>query len=314
MNIIHQEHMATNRIPSHKVADIVAAATRSIGKVSDGILVKIPRHLLSPIMRESERAAEPETNDRFYVDETNMTERRFLQDATTEFETIRDIDPFAGAHLHPLLVDCMLAHPMIQSTMSTIQTSRFLSGNQGSTTTLLDIAPLLHAEASFESGRTRYLKEHPDELITKDAVSSLVEPSADEHTQARCLAFLIGQPVVFEDESGSVRTLGPSPTLGDATVYWVRSVVDGFLGITMTADEAEQRFKDSSLTRYNPDPCLNGSPLLRDRRLRVAHLREAYASFGEDVPKKIKKAELALYISERCIWGIHIQALTSALA
>lgn len=302
MVYIQKDTMA-GRIPSHTIASISAAA-QILSK--DYKIPSIPRALVSPILRKTDTDTTPEeTNERFYVDETNMVERRFLKDATEEFEPERDVDVFAKSDLHSSMLECALAHPSLKDVVSTIATSQFLTGGGSS---LLEIAPRLREEPAFETGRIQYQKEYPAEN-SQDAVSILVDSSHDEYSRTRALAFLTGQPLVIEDETGKVRINGPSPQNESDMVYWIRGVVDGWLGITMTAGDAEKRFKESALTRYNPDPEQNGSPLIRHKKIRVAELRSAYEYLNGEKPKNMKKAELIRSVSAACLWGIHIPSI-----
>lgn len=298
-----------NRIPSHTLASIVAAANEITDEYN---LPVVPQELLAAIFRIQRDIKESTTDDdKFYIDETNMVERRFLKDATDTFEQDRDVDPFANAALYPNLLECTLAHPVLQPFIRNIATQSFLNGTSGSgridtTGEMLSLAPILRDETSFETGRTRYLKEHPDETL-QGAVSILTDASSDDYSKISCLAFITGHPMVVEDETGSTRVIGPSPQTPSDTVYWMRGVVDGWLGISMTAEIAEERFQKSALTRYNP--AQNGSPLLHNKKLRVNALREAYETVYGEKPKKLKKAELVKTLSEKCLWGVHLPTI-----
>ena len=81
----------------------------------------------------------------------------------------------------------------------------------------------------------------------------------------------------------------------------------------MSAGDAEMRFNDASITRYNPDPDQNGSPLLCHKKVKVATLRDAYEFVYGEKSKKLKKPELIHSISEKCLWGIHIPSIVTAI-
>lgn len=306
--------MATVRIPSHTIGSLVTAAK----PVTDEYVIPmVPPELVSAILRShggSDPVAEDEeANERFYVDETNMVERRFLKEATDKFETDRDVDPFASADLFGTLLECALAHPVLKPMMSSLATSQFLSGGpSASGDGMLALAPQLRDESAFETGRMRYQREHPSEN-SQDAVSILADSSQDMYDRVKSIGFLTGNTFVIEDDKGSTRIVGPSPVKGTDSVYWIRGVVDGWLGITMTATDAENRFKDTGITRYNPDPEANGTPLLKNKKIRVSNLRDAYEYLTGEKPNKLKKAELIRSISERCLWGIHIPAIVSVI-
>jgi len=307
--------MAIARIPSHTIESIVDVAK----EVTDAYVIPTPPlELVTAILRVQERAEnipeeEEERNERFYIDETNMVERRFLKEATDTFESTRDVDAFASSDLFENLLECALAHPTLKTLMSSIATKQFLSGGSGdSDDSMLIIAPQLRDETTFETGRLRYQKEHPSEK-SQDAVSVLADTSQDEYKRVESLGFLTGKTFVIEDEKGTARIVGPSPLCGSDSIYWMRGVVDGWLGITMTAIDAEKRFKDAGITRYNPDPEQNGSPLLRNKKIRVSILRDAYEYLTGEIPAKLKKSELIHSISEKCLWGIHIPAIASLI-
>jgi hypothetical protein len=304
--------MTSLRIPSHTIDSIVTAAKEipSAYKIPN-----VPPELLSAIFRnyEGSDVEDDDTNERFYVDETNMVERRFLKEATDMFETARDIDPFASSSLFKNLLDCALAHPSLKSMVSSLTTQQFLSGGGSSSEDgMLSLASQLCDETTFETGRLRYQKEHPSEY-SQDAVSVLVDSSQDIYNRVKSLGFLTGNTFVIEDDKGCTRIVGPSPRDGSEAVYWIRGVVDGWLGIMMSAKDAEQRFKDTGITRYNPDPEQNGSPLLRHKKVRVSTLRDVYEHITGVKPGKLKKAELVYNISEKCLWGIHIPELMSVI-
>ena len=306
--------MATSRIPSHTIQSIVKASNELL----DGYVIPtIPPELVMPILRNQtgtdEESKDDDTNERFYVDETDMIERRFLKDATEKFESDRDIDPFASSDLFGTLLECALAHPVLKKLMTTLATKQFLTGGtKASGDGMLIIAPQLRDETAFESGRLRYQRENPSHTL-QDAVSILADSSQDMYNRIRALSFLIGKPFVVEDNTGHTRIIGPSPTKVSDTIYWVRGVVDGWLGVTMTAGEAEKRFTESSITRYNPDPDQNGSPLLRHKKLRVAVLRDVYETLYGEKPKKLKKQELIQRVSDKCLWGVHIPSIMSVI-
>ena len=304
--------MATVRIPSHTIESIASVAK----EVTDEYVIpSIPPELVAAILRTQGELGteEEELNERFYVDETNMTERRFLKEATEKFESDRDIDPFASSDLFETLLECALAHPALKTIMASLATTQFLSGGSGTSDDgILVLAPQLRDETTFETGRMRYQREHPGENL-QDAVSILADSSQDVYSRIESLGFLTGSTLVIEDDKGTVRVVGPSPMSGSESVYWIRGVVDGWLGIIMTATDAENRFKDTGTTRYNPDPEQNGSPLLRNKKIRVSNLRDAYEHLTGEKPTKLKKVELIRSISERCLWGIHIPSIASAI-
>jgi hypothetical protein len=307
--------MSTARTPSHTIQSIAKEAKEV---TPEYVIPIIPYELVAPMIRNQsdvdEESKEDETNERFYIDETDMIERRFLKDATEKFESDRDIDLFAGSDLFESLLDCALAHPVLKSTMSSLATTRFLSGGNGGSGDdgMLTLAPQLRDETAFESGRIRYQRENPTENL-QDAVSILADTSQDMYTRVRALGFLTGKSVVIEDSTGNARIVGPSPCNASADVYWIRGVVDGWLGVTMCAGDAEKRFKDASITRYNPDPDQNGTRLLCNKKVKVATLRDAYEFVYGEKPKKLKKTELIHHISKKCLWGIHIPSIIAAI-
>ena len=311
--MISYSKMATSRIPSHTIDSIVTAAKEvpSAYKIPN-----VPSELISAIFRNYEGSdveEDDDTNERFYVDETNMVERRFLKEATDMFETARDVDPFASSSLFENLLDCALAHPSLKPMVTSLTTKQFLSGGDGTSGDgMLSLASQLRDETAFETGRLRYQKEHPSEN-SQDAVSVLADSSQDIYDRIKSLGFLTGKTFVIEDDKGRTRIVGPSPRDGSEAVYWIRGVVDGWLSIMMSAKDAEQRFTDTSTTRYNPDPEQNGSPLLRHKKVRVSTLRDIYENITGVKPGKLKKAELICNISEKCLWGIHIPELMSAI-
>ena len=135
--------MATVRIPSHTIESIIDVAK---DVTDEYVIPTIPPELVAAILRthsgggggggggEDESPAEEELNERFYVDETNMVERRFLKEATDTFESARDVDPFASSDLFENPLECALAHPDLKPLMTTLATKQFLSGSTGERT------------------------------------------------------------------------------------------------------------------------------------------------------------------------------------
>lgn len=308
---------ATHRIPSHTVANIAAAA-KHLDTTGKTYIADVPEALLSPMMviaKLHEDADEKEpANERFYVDETNMVERRFMKGSTEEFESNRDVDPFAESSLYETTTECVLAHPDITTATSSLATKAFLDGKASSLVDggSLDMVPLLRDNALFEDGRIRYQKEHPGTSFQEES-NVFVDTKADDLRRTQSLGYMAGRPIVVESESGNTRVYGPSPESSQTQVFWVRGVVDGWLGVLMSAGDAEKRFTESELTRYNPDPAQNGSPFLRHKKLRVTHLKSAYEIMMGEKPGKLKKSELVLFLAARCLWGIHLAPIMDAI-
>jgi hypothetical protein len=301
----------TGKIPAHTISNIVKASCVISDKYD---IPKVPQELMSAIIRNQSEVSSVEeekddTNERFYVDETNMIERRFLKNATDTFEPERDIDIFAGSDLFESLLECALVHPSLKSIMSEFTTKNFLSSGTVTGTNMMSIAPELLLNSSFETGRVRFLKENPDKS-SQEAVMILSDTSQDDFNRVSSLAFLIGTPIVIEEMTGKTRIYGPTPSTQTDMIYWIRGVVDGWLGTTLTANDAEMRFQKSELVRYNPDLTQNGSPLIRNKKVLVADLKIVYESLYGEKPHKMKKAELQKCVSEKCLWGIHIDVIS----
>lgn len=307
-----------NRIPSHSLSDIANEAAKI--PVTDevyGLLPHIPDALLLPLIRiahtvpedtpENDSNEEPSRvpNERFYVDETNMVEKKFLRDATEIFETARDTDPFADADLRETAWECLLSHPVVEPLLREWTKENVLSGGNDRTR-LMDMATFLRNYSEFEAGRIRFRKERGVTMYDQSAMAAIVDQGTDELERVSALAYIIGEPVVVEEENGVVRTYGPSPSSPDQIVYWLRCVVDGCLGISLKASDAEERFstllqKAEKPLRYAPDE--NGSPLLRHKKIRVTHLREIYQNVTGEKPKGLKKGDLVRNLSEKCLWA-----------
>ena len=291
--------MAT-KIPCHKLSDIEKAA--SVNLVSKSPIKDLPDELVSAFFRikqekdDDDSDKKDETNQRFYVDETNMVERRFMKTATTSFDPERDTDIFAEASLHDDIVQCMLSHPSVSPIIKEIQTSMFL---EESSSSFIRILEKLISHTEYEKGRLRCKRERGyDE---KEVISNIMKDTLPKDIQVGSLAFIVGEPVVIERENGIVQSFGPSPSSKEQTIYWIRCVVDGYLGIMMKAIDAEKRLSDTETLKILKDDY--SGVLLKSKKVKVSHLKECYETKFNKKPSKMKKQDLIDCLSEHCIWG-----------
>ena len=238
-------------------------------------------------------------NKRFYVDDTDLIERRFLHKDTITFENQRDVDPFASAVLYTTMFDCIYNIPTIKSYIHKRVQQMFLEkGTLVSSSEKKDIYMMLDENKDTKKLRDIALKEWS---ISKDDTVEIFE-KYENNDKYMLLMFSIGLcvPIVVEQTDGTVWNVGYTPAKETDNIYWIRQVTDGYLCIMKTAVWAEERLR-------NNDTLLSKQVDLRERKtliskLKVNELKSHLTTLG-GTPGKMKKKELEDDILRRSLWG-----------
>jgi hypothetical protein len=246
------------------------------------------------VSREKEKEKE-----KFYIDETNMIERRFLPQDTRTFENVRTVDLFASSYLCETAVDCLRNVMNVDSLISDVMRQHFLKGRVDDVETRW--FPLLW------ENHTPPLKKRDSGMeewgITQEQAYRFVL-NGPSHMAVLSLAISLGIAVVLEGIDHTLNVVGLSPASTDEMIVWIKQVPDGFLGVKLTVKDAEKRFRDTPELKILKDsPKRNTVSFIRTSSLKVTELKEKLKAMG-GTPGKLKKAELIEAILEKSLWGM----------
>jgi hypothetical protein len=244
------------------------------------------------IIREKEK-------EKFYIDETNMIERRFLPQDTRTFESVRTVDLFASSCLCQTALDCLRNVMNVDSLIKDVVRQHFLKGRVDDVETRW--FPLLW------ENHTPPLKKRESGMeewgITQEQAYRFVL-NGPGHMAVLSLAISLGIAVVLEGIDHKLNVIGLSPASTDEMIIWIKQVPDGFLGVKLSVKDAERRFKDiPELEILKDSPKRNTVLFITTSSLKVTELKEKLKAMG-GTPGKLKKAELIEAILEKSLWGM----------
>jgi len=171
--------------------------------------IELMMGLVSIPLQKSDETVE---NKRYYVSDTELIERRFLKDATEEFD--KDTDPFSESELHKDLYDCVIKELGIGDTIKKLSQEKFMSGGYDTGITFYEIV------SSVKSDKYKV----PDHINQK----------IDEITQVMTLTEAMNVPMIIEDTD----TFMNNNIIWDCThdIIYIRKVVDGWLSVKGSYD------------------------------------------------------------------------------
>lgn len=250
-------------------------------------------------VREADREKEKE-KEKFYIDETNMIERRFLPQDTRTFESVRTVDLFASSCLCETAVDCLRNVAGVDALISAPMRQQFLRGGLDDMETRW--FSLLWEHHIPPSRRREYTMAEWG--ITEDIVKRNIRGG---DMALLSLSIALGKAVVLEKLDHSVKTFGACPVGFDEEIYWIKQAPDGYLGVKMTVSDAEKRFKET------PDLVISTSvPERKDlgyftmSSMKVPDLKDHLKRLG-GTPGKLKKMELVQAILTKSLWGMIVE-------
>lgn len=154
-----------------------------------------------------QKSHETVENKRYYVSDTELIERRFLKDATEEFD--KDKDPFSESELHKNLYDCVIQGFGIGDTIKKLTQEKFMSGHYDTGITFGEIV--------------RSIK------IDKYKMPGFINQKIDEITRVMILSEAMNVPMIIEDTDSFMN----NNIVWDRTydILYIRKVVDGWLSV-----------------------------------------------------------------------------------
>jgi hypothetical protein len=258
----------------------------------------------------------PTQNQRFYVDETNMIERRFLADDTSKFKEKRDSDPFATSVLHDMILDCIWEYLNIEDNLKSLRQEIFLNGIKNKETTdqqnmIVQIARNEWRKHSVDSIRhtRRWVWDSMDETRAMTLLWNFLASSG--HTNVYDTIAIIGiiwsKTIVVEKSSlNQWIEFGARPGKDSDEMLWIREVPDGFLGVSSTAGVVREYTRRLKMTGhvYTSDTFIveEKQPY---KVPTIAGIQEILTKNGIEYTKKDKKPELTRLLDQKLLWEIY---------
>jgi hypothetical protein len=260
-----------------------------------------------------------ETNQRFYVDETNMIERRFLADDTSKFKEKRDVDPFATSVLHDSILDCVWEYLNIEKDLKVLRQEIFLNGIKHKESTdqenmIIHIARDEWRKHSVESIRHACRWDWGSDSATKDGLES----SAMTHLSrfltnagtydAIAMTGIIWSKTILVEKSSLNQWIefGARPGKDSDEILWIREVPDGFLGVSSTAGMVREYTRRLKMTGQ-----LYSSETFTPKEKQpykvptIVGIQEILTKNGIEFSKKDKKPELTRLLDQKLLWEIY---------
>lgn len=271
---------------------------------------------------ELEPEQEPvEVNQRFYVDETNMTERRFLAQDTSKFKEKRDVDPFATSVLHDTILDCVWEYLNIEDNLKSLRQEIFLNGVKNKETSdqqnmIVQIARDEWRKHSVESVRHahRWKWDTMDENRAMTLLWNFLSPSSGSgsgsslnYDTVSLVAIIWSKTILVEKSSiGKWIEFGARPGKDTDEILWIREVPDGFLGVSSTAGVLREYTRRLKMTgqMYTSDTFIPGEKQPY-KVPTISGIQDILAKNGIEYSKKDKKPELTLALEQKLLWEIY---------
>jgi hypothetical protein len=259
-----------------------------------------------------------ESNQRFYVDETNMIERRFLADDTSKFKEKRDIDPFSSAVLHDNILDSLWETLNLEKDIKSVTQEIFLNNIKNTDQTneqsmILQIARTEWRRHSVESVRASCRWEWGTGLEESHAMTLLWETmrsgsgSRRTHDTIGVVGIIWDLPILLEKRSSNNWIeFGARPGNDNRETIWIREVPDGFLGIRTTSSVVREYTRRLKMTGqvYSSDTFIRKEKLCY-KVPTVSEIQEILAKNSIEYSKKDKKPELTRRLEENLLWEIY---------
>ena len=170
--------------------------------------------LVSMPLQKSDETIE---NKRFYVSDTELIERRFLKDATEEFD--KDTDPFSESVLHKNLYDCALSALNIEDKLKVMSQENFMNGNSFASVSFRDLV---------QSVKTNKYK-----------VPYTVDHKIDDIVKVIILSQAMNIPIIIENTDTFMNT--HVKWNSDLPIVYIRKVIDGWLYVNGEYDDLLER-------------------------------------------------------------------------
>ena len=262
---------------------------------------------------------ETEVNQRFYVDETNMIERRFLADDTSKFKEKRDVDPFATSVLHDTILSCVWEYLNIEDNLKSLRQEIFLNGVKNKETSdqqnmIVQIARNEWRKHSVESVRHahRWNWDTMDETramtLLWNLLSSNSSSSASSVYNTIAIASIIWSKTILVEKSAMNQWIefGARPGKDSDEILWIREVPDGFLGVPSTAGVVREYTRRLKMTGqvYTSDTFIPGEKQSY-KVPTIAGIQEILTKNGIEYSKKDKKPELTRSLEQKLLWEIY---------
>ena len=160
-----------------------------------------------------QKSGETVENKRFYVSDTELIERRFLKDATEEFD--KDMDPFSESELHKNLYYCSLSGLGIGDRVKKLTQEKFMNGNSFTGISFRELV--------------QSVKTH------KYKIKDIVDQNPNDLGKVMVLSEAMGIPIIIEDTDTFMNT--NVKWNSDLSIVYIRKVVDGWLSINGRYDD-----------------------------------------------------------------------------
>lgn len=168
--------------------------------------------MVSIPLQESNETIE---NKRYYVSDTELIERRFLKDATEEFDKDKDVDPFGESNLHSNIYDCALNALDIEGKVMKLGQDKFMNGDTYTSITFREIV---------QSIKTNKYK-----------IPDIVDKKLDDMDKVLILAEAMNVPMIIEDTD--TFTNNCVKWSNELQIVYIRGVVDGWLYVKGEYDD-----------------------------------------------------------------------------
>ena len=166
--------------------------------------------LVSMPLQKSDETVE---NKRFYVSDTELIERRFLKDATEEFD--KDTDPFSESVLHKNVFDCALSALGIEDKIKVMSQENFMNGNSFTSVPFRDIVQCVKTD--------------------KYKVPYTVDHKIDDMSKTIILSQAMNIPIIIENTDTFMNTCVKWNS--DLPIVYIRKVIDGWLSVNGEYDD-----------------------------------------------------------------------------
>lgn len=254
-----------------------------------------------------------EENTRFYVDETEMTERRFLPENNKSLEIKKEGDVFAECILHKNMLESVYEILGIEEQIKKESQELFLKGkltNYNEKQNILQIARTewrKHIEESLEAGWRWSNKENKEKErgLNEDESIVLLNESVkknDEYFTLNMIGIIWAIPIIIE-KSGCWIEMGGYPNNNKTEVIWIRQVPDGYLGVrknVLKVIEYVQKNKMSG-TQYENERIVRAESK-NSKKITIPKIQEILTNNGIEYSKKLKKQELVKILENNVLW------------
>jgi hypothetical protein len=277
---------------------------------------------------ETSEDIDSKKNQRFYIDETNMVERRFLPDDTSKFNEKRDIDPFSLAMLYDTILDSLWECLELEKDIKAITQMMFLNGiknkdQSNEKSLILQIARKEWQKHSIECVRASSRWNWKETSSSPTSVEKESKGLEENHAMTLLWEYIsekskiydtIGMvgiiwnlPIILEKRnSNQWIEFGARPGNNNTKVIWIREVPDGYLGINSTAGIVREYTRRLKMTGhvYSNDTfiCKEKLPY---KVPTIAELQEILKNNSVEYSKKDKKPELTRRLEENLLWEIY---------